>query len=222
MSTVKETLSAEELEAVAEGVIEQYRVAGYVRTNGDGDEVPDKGALHEAIYRAVRDARVSTAAEREEKSLTRGRLAKRVWPNAPGAHDEWHELDDIQKAVWEELVKEAWNPTNPNFSGPVQRLVGDRERKTILIRTRTTIGGTPDTDIVYVTSAEELIFDDFVAPLKSSVRRAAEKLAKNSAMVSNRNKELAPKAEREVDSGMKNAAALAKSTLALMSGASES
>lgn len=221
MSTVKQTLSADELETVAEGVTEQYRVAGYVRTDGDGAEALDKAALHEAIYQAVREARVSTMTERSEKSLTKGTLAKRVWPNAPGAHDEWDDLDEIQQAVWEELVTQAWNPTNPNFSGPVQRLVGERERKSILIRAKTTIDGTPDQDIVYLTSAEELIFTDFVAPLKNSVRKAAEKLAKNAAMISTRNKELAAKAEREVDSGMKNAASLAKSTLALMSGASE-
>lgn len=222
MSTVKQTLSPDELESVAEGVTEQYRVAGYIRIDGDGDEVPDKPALHEAIYNAVKTARVSTMPERSEKSLTKGGLAKLVWPNAPGAHDEWDELDEIQQAIWEELVTQAWNPTNPNFSGPVQRLVGERERKSVMIRAKTTIDGTPDQDIVYITSAEELIFTDFVAPLKNSVRKAAEKLAKNAAMISTRNKDLAAKAEREVDSGMKNAASLAKSTLALMSGSSES
>src|SRR5204862_499957 len=124
----------------------------------------------------------------------------------------------VRRGVSEELVKETWNPTNPNFSGPVQRIVGSRDDKLILIRTRTTIDGTPGQDCVYLTASEELIFSDFVGPLKDSVRKAAERLAKNAAMVSVRNKQLAQKAGREVDSGMRAAASLAKSTLELMSG----
>jgi hypothetical protein len=219
MSTTEQTLFDE---AVAQGVLEAYRTEGYITRDADGDEVPDKTALHEAVYAAVRQARVRTSAERSEKALTKGALTKQVFPNAPGARDEWDELDEIQRLAWEQLVKDVWNPTNPNFSGPVQRLIGERDDKLVLIRTKTTIDGTPGMDCVYVTSDEELIFDDFVAPLKASVRRAADRLAKNAAMISVRNKELAAKAGREVDSGMKAAAQLARSTLQLMSGETES
>ncbi len=219
MSTTEQSLLEE---AVALGVLEAYRTEGYISKNDDGDDVPDKAALHEAVYSAVRHARVRTSMERSEKALTRGPLTKQVFPNAPGAQDEWDALDEVQRLVWEQLVKDVWNPTNPNYSGPVQRLIGERDDKLVLIRTKTTIDGTPGMDCVYVTSDEELIFADFVGPLKASVRRAAERLAKNAAMISVRNKELAAKASREVDSGMKAAAQLAKSTLQLMSGETES
>jgi hypothetical protein len=209
-------------EAVEEGVLEAYRAEGYVKTLDDGEEVLDKTALHEAVYQVVREAKVKTPKERSEIALTRGALTKRVFPSAPGAREEWDELDAVQQAVWEQLVKDAWNPTNPNFSGPIQRMVGARDEKVLLIRTKTTVDGTPGMDCVYVTASEELIFEDFVAPLKNSVRKAAERLAKNAAMVSRRNKQLAERASREVDSGMKAAAGLAKSTLELMSGTSES
>lgn len=222
MSTMDAGLDFDFDEALAQGVLEAYHAARYITTNDDGEEVADKTALHEAVYQAVRGARVRTMAERSEKALTKGQLTKLVFPNAPGAQDEWDRLDEIQRAVWEQLVKDVWNPTNPNFSGPVQKMIGERDTKLILIRTKTTIDGTPGQDCVYVSSDEELIFSDFVAPLKATVRRAADRLAKNAAMVSVRNKELAEKASREVDSGMKAAAQLAKSTLALMSGASES
>ena len=43
---------------------------------------------------------------------------------ATGADTPWDELDAVQQGVWDKLVKDTWNPTNPNFSGPVQRLVG--------------------------------------------------------------------------------------------------
>lgn len=225
MATTEETPLAFEdafKEAVKQGVFEAYRVEGYVTTSDEGDEVLDKTALHESVYSAVREAVVKTPKERSEVALTKGDLAKRVFPNAPGARDDWDELDEVQKAVWEELVKDTWNPTNPNFSGPVQRIVGSRDEKLVLIRAKTTIDGTPGMDCVYLTSNEELIFSDFVGPLKNSVRRAAERLAKNAAMVSDRNKHLAQKTAREVDLGMKAASTLAKSTLELMSGASES
>ncbi len=221
MSTMLETpLDPEALEAaVAQGVFDAYREAGYVETGNSGEETVDKSALHEAVHRVLREgAVVKTPKERSEVALTKGELTKRVFPNAPGAHDEWDELDLVRRGVWEELVKDTWNPTNPNFSGPVQRLVGDRDDKLLLIRTRTTIDGTPGQDCVYLTASEELIFSDFVGPLKDSVRKAAERLAKNAAMVSVRNKQLAQKASREVDSGMRAAASLAKSTLELMSG----
>lgn len=206
--------------AVAEGVFDAHRVAGYVLKDDDsGEESIDKAALHESIYRSIREmAVVKASKDRSEVALAKGQLAKLVFPDAPGAHDEWDELDPVQRAVWAALVVIAWNPTNPNFSGPVQRIVGERDEKLILIRTRTTIDGTPGQEAVYLTALEELIFSDFVGPLKDSVRKAAERLAKNAAMVSVRNKQLAHKASREVDSGMRAAATLAKSTLELMSG----
>jgi hypothetical protein len=207
---------------VDEGVADAYREHGYVKVNDEGEEALDKGALHEAIYNALKRAVISDSKSRSEKALTHGDLAKRVFPKTPGANDEWDQLDPVQRGVWEQVVKDAWNPTNPNYSGPVQRLVGERDDKLVLIKTKTTVAGTPGVDVVYLTASEELIFDDFIAPLKSSVRRAAERLAKNAALVSTRNKELATKAGREVDSGMKAAAQLAKSTLELMSGTNES
>jgi hypothetical protein len=221
MSTMLETpLDAEAAfeAAVTEGVFTAYLAEGYVETDDDGQTSVDKAALHEAIYAALKkNAIVKHPKERSEVALGKGALTKLVFPKAPGAHDEWDELDTLQRAVWEELVKGTWNPTNPNFSGPVQRLV-ERDDKLILIRTRTTVDGTPSVDCVYLTALEELIFSDFVDPLKDSVRKAAERLAKNAAMVSKRNKLLAPKASREVESGMRAAASLAKSTLELMSG----
>lgn len=209
-------------EAIDEGVFEAYRVNGYTKTNDEGDEVPDPTALHEAIYAALKTAVVKDPKEKSETALTHGDLAKKVFPNTPGANDEWDELDPVKRAVWEQIVKNAWNPTNPNFSGPVQRLVGERDSKFVLIKTKTTVGGKPSVDVVYLTELEELIFDDFIAPLKSSVRRAAERLAKNAALVATRNKQLSERTGREVDSGMKAAATLAKSTLQLMSGTNES
>jgi hypothetical protein len=207
-------------EAVALGVFEAYRAEEYITKNEDGEDVPDKKALHEGVYNAVRRARIRISSERSEKGLTKGRLARQVFPNHPGAQSD--DLPELEALVWEQLVRDAWNPTNPNFSGPVQRLIGDRDDKLVLIRAKTTIDGTPGVECVYVTAEEELIFDDFVAPLKASVRRAADRLEKNAAMISVRNKELAGRASREVDSGMKAAAQLAKSTLQLMSGETES
>ena len=227
MSTIQDLpLDMDESEfklAVEEGVFEAYRANGYVKTNEDGDEVVDKSLLHEAIYRTLKSSGiVRTADEKSDKALTHGALAKRIFPDTPGANDEWDQLDLIQRAVWEQVVKDAWNPTNPNYSGPVQRLVGERDSKLVLIKTKTTVDGSPGVDVVYLTSNEDLIFADFIGPLKSSVRRAADRLAKNAALVSTRNKELSAKAAREVDSGMKAAAQLAKSTLELMSGSNES
>ncbi len=162
MSTAAEhtlTLDEEALqEAIDEGVAGAYRSHGYMRETDEGDEAPDKTALHEAIYSAVKGAIVNEPKERSDKALTRGALAKHVFPNTAGANDEWDELDPVQRGVWEHVVKDAWNPTNPNFSGPVQRLVGERDEKLVLVRTKTTVGGSPGVEVVYVTASEELIF----------------------------------------------------------------
>jgi hypothetical protein len=174
MSATDETFEIEGAdldEAIKEAVLEAYAAHGYVTTDEDGEQEPDKPALHEAIYKAVRKhALVDDAKDKSDKALTRGDLAKLVFPNASGADGEWDELDEIQQGVWEQLVKDEWNPTNPNFSGPVQRIVGDRDDKLVLIRAKTTVNGTTGTEIVYVTELEELIFTDVVGPLKNSVR----------------------------------------------------
>jgi hypothetical protein len=209
--------------AVEEGVFEGYRANGYVGINGEGEEAVDKSKVHDAIHRALKSsAVVRTPDEKSDKALTHGTLAKKVFPETPGANDEWDDLGPVEREVWTRLVKEVWNPVNPNFSGPVQRLIGERDPHLVLIKTKTTVDGSPGVDVVYLTKNEDLIFADFIAPLKASVRRAADRLAKNAALVSTRNKEMAGKAAREVDSGMKAAAQLAKSTLELMSGSSES
>lgn len=209
--------------AVEEGVFEAYRANGYVGINVDGEEFVDKSKMHDAIHGALKSsAVVRTPDEKSDKALTHGTLTKKVFAETPGANDEWDELGPVEKAIWEQLVKDAWNPVNPNYSGPVQRLLGERDPHLVLIKAKTTVHGSPGVDVVYLTKNEELIFADFLSPLKASVRRAADRLAKNAALVSTRNKEMAPKAAREVDSGMKAAAQLAKSTLELMSGSSES
>jgi hypothetical protein len=209
--------------AVEEGIFGAYRANGYVVTNGEGEEVVDKSLVHDAIYGAIKSSAViRTPDEKSEKALAHGTLAKRVFPETPGANDEWDEIGPVEQAVWTQLVKEAWNPVNPNHSGPIQRLAGERDPHLVLIKTKTTVDGSPGVDVVYLTKNEDLIFADFIAPLKASVRRAADRLAKNAALVSTRNKEMAAHAAREVDSGMKAAAQLAKSTLELMSGSSES
>src|SRR6266545_5865330 len=127
MSTIEDLpLDMDESEfklAVEEGVFEAYRVNGYVKTNDEGDEVVDKTALHEAIYRVLKSSGiVRTPDEKTDKALTHGALAKKIFAETPGANGEWDQLDLIQRAVWTQVVKDAWNPTNPNYSGPVQRL----------------------------------------------------------------------------------------------------
>src|SRR4051812_11790319 len=96
--------------AVEEGVFEAYRANGYVSTNGEGDDVVDKSQVHDAIYRALQSgAVVRTPDEKSDKALTHGTLAKKVFPETPGANDEWDELDAVQRTVWTQIVKEVWN-----------------------------------------------------------------------------------------------------------------
>ena len=87
MSTVAEhtlTLDEEALqEAIEEGVAEAYRSHGYMKETDEGDEAPDKTALHEAIYSAVKGAIVNEPKERSalpsRSRADKWRRWRRVW-----------------------------------------------------------------------------------------------------------------------------------------------
>lgn len=194
-----------------------WRAEGYTK-RVEGEEQFDPTAFTFAVFEVVSNAYVKVKKEKASKALTFGALAVRVFPNHPVADGKFDDLGLVEQKVWSErLLRSVKNAVQPNHSGKVQKLVGDKTDGLILVQGDVEHDG----DIVravYVTDAEELIFTDFTQPLKDSVRRASEKLAKNLAMVSTRQPQLAPKATEELAIGMSTATNHAKALLALTTG----
>lgn len=205
---------------VEKGVFDAFADAGYVTGEGDEQE-RSMAALTDAAYAAIRKAVVSEKGERSRNALTKGGLCSKLFPNVPGAEPGTTDvLDNLQRAVWNELVRIVWSLTNPNVTGAVQKLLTARDPSFILVRTKITPAHAWEWG-VYVTEDVDLILSDFCLPLKEKVRLVSETLAKNLAMVSERKPEMKATLTKELDSGMKAATNLAKSTLALTTGSSD-
>lgn len=205
------TADLSEQEQVERGVYLAYVAQGYV--SGDPPEV-DKESLFMATYSIVRAAVVETKRERGTKAVTRGHLMATLFPSVPGpGTDEY--ATEVGERIWKEVEQSIWNYVKPDHTAKFQKALGAEGGGLVLCRTKIDVDGNP-VDAAYVTGNPDLILLDFAAPLKQGVRRAAERMAKNLAMVSNRKPEMARTLTREVDSGMEAASSLARSSLALL------
>lgn len=221
MSAIDEqVLSSDERdELIAEGGLAAFRERGFARQQGDYEMVdPEKVA--KGVLPLVLAARVDSLEERVEKAIIKGDLTAKLLPDLIGPDDpEWDDAGEIAQGVWDWCERRVWNQTNPMVSGKVQEMV--RTKGLTLCRTKVSRNSTL-INAVYVTADLECLKQDFGLPMKTSVRNAANKLAKNMAAAIETHPELAKQLAKEVDSGMKNATQLAKATLALSAGEGES
>ena len=208
-------LSAQEqLVLMAQAEHAAYKAEGYVKIVA-GEEEIDSAAFHESLYEVMCDAYVASKKEKFAKALTFGEVAMRTFPSHLVSQGKETELDDLGRIVWNDyVVRKVRNAVSASHTGKVQQLVGQRDDGLVLVQGEIIRKG--DTlRAVYLTDNETLIFTDFTQPLKDSVRRAADKMAKNLAMVANRRPELAARAQQELSTGMESAASYASSVLSL-------
>jgi hypothetical protein len=220
MSAAEEqVLTKEELdERAKEGGIAAFREIECTRDHG-GEEVLDTEKIGKEIVPLVLAARVDSLNDRVNDAISKGDLTAKLLPDAIGPEDYlWDTVGVVGQAIWSWCVRQVWGQTNPNVSGRVQQMV--RAQGLTLCRTKISLSSTP-ISAVYVTADLECLKQDFGLPLKTSVRNAANQLAKNIAATIETHPELARQLEKEVESGMKNATQLAKAMLALSSGEPE-
>jgi hypothetical protein len=220
MSAIEEpVLTKEELEErVIEGGIAVFREAGCTRQQGDEESV-DPQKIAEGIFPLVLSARVDSLDEREDNAISKGDLTAKFLPELIGPqHEDWDDAGEIGHGIWYWCERKVWNQTNPYVGGKVQAMA--KQKHLTLCHTKI-----PANNMlmlaVYVTDDLECIKTDFGLPLKSSVRNAANKLAKNMAEAIDTHPQHAKQLAKEVDAGMKAATQLAKATLTLSAGESE-
>jgi hypothetical protein len=213
----QEQLSQDELdEQIKEGGIAAFREKGCTRHQGVDEDI-DPQALAEGVLPII--PKVEDVDDRAEGALVKGDLTKRFLPELIGPQDqEWDEAGPLGQGIWYWCERRVWNVTNPNVSGRVQKMV--REKHLTLCHTKVSRNNTL-LPAVYATADLACIQQDFALPLKATVRNAADKLAKNMAAAIDAHPEHKKQLAKEVESGMRNATALAKSTLALSAGEPE-
>lgn len=205
----------DEATLIRDGLDAAFAAEGYVTKDRNGNDVRDREALAEAIYAEVENCTASNSDERSANGVIRGNLVAAVFPSAVGpSSPEWANADEIDRKVWKKLDDQVSSLAASAHTGRVQKLVGTRKPGFVLcttkdgiIRENTTFEG------VYITDNIDLILEDFSMPLKDKVSSAAERLAKNIAMVIKRRPDDAKVLRSEVEQGMSTAASLAKSTL---------
>lgn len=214
-----QVLTRDELdERVIEGGLAAFRAIGCTRTQGD-EEFVDPEKIARGILPLVLAAQVGSLDDRVNDAITKGDVTAKFLPDVIGPDDdEWDDIGEIGQGIWYWCERRVWNQTNPNVSGKVQERV--RAKGLTLCRTKISRHSTL-LPAVYVTADLECLKQDFGLPLKTSVRNAANQLAKNMAATMETHPELAKQLAKEVESGMKNATQLAKATLALSAGESE-
>lgn len=205
-------------EQISEGGLGAFRDGGFTRQQGD-EEIVDPEKIAKGMLPLVLAARVDSLDERVDNAISKGDLTAKLLPDVIGPEDsEWDSMGEVGQGIWEWCERRVWNQTNPNAGGKVQEMV--RKKSLTLCRTKISRNSTL-IPAVYVTGDLDCLKQDFGLPLKTSVRNAATKLAKNMAATMETHPELATQLAKEVESGMKNATQLAKATVALSAGESE-
>jgi hypothetical protein len=217
--SAEELLTSEDLgEQIEDGGIAAFREVECTREQG-GEEVVDLEKIAKGIFPLVLAARVNSLDDRAAGAITKGDLTAKFLPELIGPDDEeWDAVGEVGHGIWAWCERRVWNQTNPNVGSKVQEMA--RAKKLTLCHTKISRNSML-LPAVYVTADLECIKQDFGLPLKTSVRNAANKLAKNMAATIETHPEYAKALAKEVESGMKNATQLAKAMLALSAGEPE-
>lgn len=218
-----EILEAARLDAIAnEQIFAAYKEHGFTVQAPDGEELVDHSLVREEVIALLCENPVTSTADRKINAVTKHALAAHLFPSVPAqGSDEYEAGGAVAAKVWKALLDQTWRATDPKHKSPGQKLLGERGDGLVLVRAKVPVGDGMKismADAAYVTTDEESLVKDFVAPFRDAVNAAAEELAKNLGMAVERNPALAERLTREVESGMKTATNLARSTLALSTG----
>ena len=160
-------------------MLQAYATQGFATEASEDGGEPEKNlvAFRLSIL-DVREARVRTPTEKDDKAISKGQLARKIFPDVRVKPGEWAELDEMARVVWTTLVGQVWTMVNP-YTGSatgMQALVGERFRGMILVQGEITpVSDGSTTEAVDITDCEELIFQDFTRPLKDAVTKAEAK-----------------------------------------------
>src|SRR5262245_2485285 len=161
-------------QAIRRGVHEAFVQVGWVQPDGSRDLTK----FREAVFAAIKEARVTSRKDRGEKAITRGNLMAKVFPEISGP-DDWK--TSLDQAVWIALDRGVWAETSPNANKALQRMVGiEYGNGYVLCRTKV---GQDRTEAAYITDNFACIEQDFVRPDNERVERALKNATDNREML---------------------------------------
>ena len=175
---------------------------GYVTADGERDPK----AMQEAAYNAVRNRIATSKADKAEKAITKGELFAAVFPNGPGADGKGDQLDEFDRAAFQQLERDVWSLMQPKHTGAIQKRLGEEGSSLVLLQA--TIRRKLDkAQAVYLTDNPALIMEDSVDKEIKAFERKAENLRRQLDMVIARHPELASRIRSEVGQGVNRAKA---------------
>lgn len=208
MSTPAENGSPQKA-AIDNAVLAAYATEGYLTEDGKDTE-----RVRAQMLEVLRDRKVLSFSEREDKAVTKGAMTEKVFPSLPGPAD-FGEQDDPQlaKAVWDKIAAALWTEARPSASGALQRLVGvSMGNGYVLCHTKI---GNDQTPASYITDDRTCIERDFIDPDNKALKRKADSIVANRELLILRQPKNAKRWARNFDLAVKSLAAASHDQLAL-------
>jgi hypothetical protein len=195
---------------VDEGVLEALEADGYTKIE-DGEKVEDRIALAKAVLGHVILARAESKDERQAKAVSKGQLAKLVYPSTP----EPDPNDEVAVLIRKRLVGLVGSLIQTGRRGTVQKMVAARGEGLVMCATSV---GDDEVAAVYVTSDADLIDADWATPRTTKIKNLAEETAKEFSFVIEQKPEMAKRLNTKMDKGLKQARIAATAVLAITAG----
>lgn len=212
---------AEQKRQVKAGVMAAYGEHGFTKPGRNGDVAKDKTAVGRVIRDAlIEDSRIEEYREKQDSSMTRGRMAQVAFPNAKGADGKLTDLTEVELEIWSSLIGDVWSLAADRADGVVQELLKEVDPELWLCHTKVSVDGSTEDEVVacYVTSSDELIEEDFFPKFRNRSRSSAEAMAENLGELGKRKKSMRALVESTLEGVMQDSTDLAKSKLALTMG----
>lgn len=195
---------------VEDGVLEALEADGYSKIE-DGEKVFDRAALGKAVFAHVVNARADRKDEIQSMAVSKGQIAKLVYPSTP----EPDPNDEVAVLVRKKLVGLVSSLIQTGRRGLVQKMVAARGEGLVLCATTV---GDDEIPAVYVTADPDLIDADWATPRTARVRNVAEETAKEFNFVIEHKPEMQKRLNAKMDLGLRQAKVAAKAVLAITAG----
>jgi len=195
-------------EAFAEAVESQFleiaTEAGFVT-----EEKLDKKLLAKGVYDVLKTKHVVNIDPDKDdrrdpdKTSSKEELAEELFPEAPSGSDADTNL--VAAKVRERCLGAVWNVTQTSERGQVQKLL--RADNLILIRGTVFRGSVTLNDGIYVSTHEEIVLREFLAPRLEKLRKLTQAIEGDYEMATDRAPELAGPMKTAIEAALVEATA---------------
>jgi hypothetical protein len=217
-------LAHDEFEKAIEDRIAELFIQHNYTAEVQGEVVPSDEALKKAASRVFRSAVVKSKTDRKTVGKSKWDAYVQLFPHGPRQSDD-ESLSEVDAVVMNRLARQVWGLTQVAPNGRVQsdleKSDDEEEAGRVLIRA-TVVRGHDPVEVAYVSANHDLLLEDSLRPELEAILRRSRRLNKHAAMLARRQPEIAARAEKAIEAGMKAAASEARIDLQLALGPGES